>query len=96
MTNDLCTWQAGLGSILLRSSLLVSDSLLLEPRLDAAAVLAAAAAVQYFGLLLLPKGPEDDWLLTGLARWLSAAGLRQLVGNNELLYKHWQVRGHQD
>jgi hypothetical protein len=59
--------QAGFGSILLSRSLLVTDSLLLQPRLESATALAAATAQQYFGMLLLPQGPEDDWLLQGLA-----------------------------
>jgi len=78
--------QAGLGSVFLSQSLLVHDSLLLEPRLSSTRALAAALAVQYFGLLLLPRGPEDDWLMRGLAGWLEGLGLRQIAGNNELLY----------
>lgn len=83
--------QAGLGSIFLSRSLLVTDSLLLEPRLSSACALAAATAVQYFGLLLLPRGPEDDWLMAGLAGWLEGQGLKTVAGNNELQYKRWQV-----
>lgn len=83
--------QAGLGSIFLGRSLLVNDSLLLEPRLSSTSALAAAAAVQYFGLLLLPRGPEDDWLMRGLAGWLEGQGLKTVAGNNELQYKRWQV-----
>jgi hypothetical protein len=48
--------------------------------------------MQYFGLLLLPRGPEDDWLLRGMAGWLEGHGLKTLAGNKELQYKRWQVR----
>lgn len=84
--------QAGLGSILLSSALLAGGALLLAPRLDAARALAAALAAQYFGLLLLPRGPEDAWLLQGLAGWLADQALKQLVGVNEIQYRRWQVR----
>lgn len=87
----LCFVQAGLGSIFISQSLLVDDSLLLEPRLSSASTLAAATAMQYFGLLLLPRGPEDDWLMRGLAGWLEGQGLKTVAGNNELQYKRWQV-----
>lgn len=86
--------QAGLGSIFLQESCLVTDNLVLEPRLASASCLAAALAQQYFGLLLLPKGPEDIWLLKGLAGWLEGQGLKQLAGSNELLYRRWQVWGY--
>lgn len=64
---------------------------MLDPRLASASCLAAALAQQYFGLLLLPKGPEDTWLLKGLAGWLEGQGLKQIVGSNELHYRQWQV-----
>lgn len=86
------TLQAGLSSIFISRSLLVDANLLLEPRLSSASALAAATAMQYFGLLLLPRGPEDDWLMRGLAGWLEGQGLKTVAGNNELQYKRWQVR----
>jgi hypothetical protein len=42
-------------------------------------------------VLLLPKGPEDGWLLRGLAAWLEGLALRTLLGSNELQYRRWQV-----
>ena len=52
--------QAVLPPVAGNRSLLVSDYLLLlEPRLSSASALASATALQYFGLLLLPRGPED-------------------------------------
>jgi hypothetical protein len=47
---------------------------------------------RYFGILLLPKGPEDGWLLRGLAGWLEGLALRTLLGSNELQYRRWQVQ----
>jgi hypothetical protein len=42
-------------------------------------------------MLLLPRGPEDGWLLRGLAAWLEGLALRTLLGSNELQYRRWQV-----
>jgi hypothetical protein len=50
-----------------------------------------AVSYRYFGMLLLPKGPEDGWLLSGLAAWLEGLALRTLLGSNELQYRRWQV-----
>lgn len=61
--------QVGAGCLLLSSDLLVDDSLV-EPQVEALEALARGCARHMFGCLIMPQGPEDGWLVEGLAGWL--------------------------
>lgn len=57
--------------------------------------LVAAAARQWFGALLLPRGPEDAWLLEGCVGLLVEHFTLAHLGKNELAYRqggprYWQ------
>ena len=49
--------------------------------------LAGALARQWFGVLMVPKGPEDVWIAEGLAGHLEDLFVRKFLGQNELAYR---------
>ncbi len=69
--------QVGLGCLLVSSDLLV-DERLIEPMVECVLTLARGIVEQYFGILLMTRGPEDAWLLQGLAGWLQGQVVKQV------------------
>lgn len=52
--------------------------------------IAGALARQWFGVLLRPAGPEDAWLLEGLAEHMAWRVARALLGNQEAAWRRRQ------
>ena len=46
-----------------------------------------ALATQWFGIDIVPKGPEDLWVIYGLAYFMTEAYLKTLFGKNEYRYR---------
>lgn len=68
------------------SDLLFTPSMV-EGSVESRLALASGLAHQWFGCLLLPRTPEDAWLVAGLAAHLEGQFVRQWLGSNELAYR---------
>ncbi len=69
------------------SSNLLVDEGEVEPAMESRVALAAALARQWFGVLLVPRQPQDVWVAEGLAAHLEDLFVSKLLGHNELAYR---------
>jgi transcription initiation factor TFIID subunit 2 len=59
--------------------------------IDTRIKLASALAKQWFGVYITPESPNDDWLLDGLAGFLTDMFIKQFLGNNEARYRRYKA-----
>ncbi|KAG1661347.1 hypothetical protein FOA52_005909 [Chlamydomonas sp. UWO 241] len=83
--------QIGAGVVLMSEDLLAEEGEV-EGSMEARVALASALARQWFGVLLVPRAPHDEWVAEGLAAHLEDLFVRQLLGANETMYRRHKER----
>ncbi|KAG5536294.1 hypothetical protein RHGRI_023916 [Rhododendron griersonianum] len=62
-----------------------------KPIIETRIKLAFALARQWFGVYITPEEPNDEWLLDGLAEFLSDSFIKRFLGNNEARYRRFKA-----
>lgn len=78
-------------SISIFSSQLLFDEKVIDQTIDTRIKLAYALARQWFGVYITPEAPNDDWLLDGLAQFLTDSFIKRSLGNNEARYRRYKA-----
>jgi transcription initiation factor TFIID subunit 2 len=78
-------------SLSIFSSHILYDERVIDQTIDTRIKLASALAKQWFGVYITPESPNDDWLLDGLAGFLTDMFIKQFLGNNEARYRRYKV-----
>ncbi|EOA34769.1 hypothetical protein CARUB_v10022342mg [Capsella rubella] len=73
------------------SSHMLYDERVIDQTIDTRSKLASALAKQWFGVYITPESPNDDWLLEGLAGFLTDMFIKQFLGNNEARYRRYKA-----
>ncbi|CAA7043191.1 unnamed protein product [Microthlaspi erraticum] len=73
------------------SSHMLYDERVIDQTIDTRIKLAFALAKQWFGVYITPESPNDDWLLDGLAGFLTDMFIKQFLGNNEARYRRYKA-----
>ncbi|WZZ06876.1 hypothetical protein YC2023_092797 [Brassica napus] len=73
------------------SSHVLYDERVIDQIIDTRIKLASALAKQWFGFYIVPESPNDDWLLDGLAGFLTDMFIKQFLGNNEARYRRYKA-----
>ncbi|CAN8234934.1 unnamed protein product [Cochlearia groenlandica] len=73
------------------SSHMLYDERVIDQTIDTRIKLASALAKQWFGVYITPDSPNDDWLLDGLAGFLTDMFIKQFLGNNEARYRRYKA-----
>ncbi|XVE64086.1 hypothetical protein DITRI_Ditri07aG0072800 [Diplodiscus trichospermus] len=80
----------GASSSLLSSQVLF-DEKVIDQTIDTRIKLAFALARQWFGVFITPEAPNDEWLLDGLAGFLTDLFIKKFLGNNEARYRRYKA-----
>ncbi|RDX70710.1 Transcription initiation factor TFIID subunit 2, partial [Mucuna pruriens] len=72
------------------SSQVLFDEKVIDQTIDARVKLAYALARQWFGVYITPEAPNDEWLLDGLAGFLTDFFIKKHLGNNEARYRRYK------
>ncbi|EPS60939.1 hypothetical protein M569_13860, partial [Genlisea aurea] len=83
-------WSLG-ASISIFSSHLLYDEKLLDQTIETRIKLAYALARQWFGVYITPEDPSDEWLMDGLAGFLTDTFIKRFLGNNEARYRRYKA-----
>ncbi|ANM58552.1 TBP-associated factor 2 [Arabidopsis thaliana] len=78
-------------SLSIFSSHILYDERVIDQTIDTRIKLASALAKQWFGVYITPESPNDDWLLDGLAGFLTDMFIKQFLGNNEARYRRYKA-----
>ncbi|KAJ4835519.1 Transcription initiation factor TFIID subunit 2 [Turnera subulata] len=78
-------------SISIFSSQVLYDEKVIDQTIDTSIKLAFALAKQWFGLYIAPEEPIDEWLLDGLAGYLTDLFIKKFLGNNEARYRRFKA-----
>ncbi|XP_071903479.1 transcription initiation factor TFIID subunit 2-like isoform X1 [Coffea arabica] len=78
-------------SISIFSSQLLFDEKVIDQTIETRIKLAYALARQWFGVYITPEAPTDDWLLDGLAGFLTDSFVKRFLGNNEARYRRYKA-----
>ncbi|XP_047173157.1 transcription initiation factor TFIID subunit 2 isoform X1 [Vigna umbellata] len=73
------------------SSQVLFDEKVIDQTIDTRAKLAYALARQWFGVYITPETPNDEWLLDGLAGFLTDFYIKKHLGNNEARYRRYKA-----
>lgn len=73
------------------SSQILFDEKVIDQTIDTRIKLAYALARQWFGLYITPETPNDEWLVNGLAGFLTDTFVREFLGNNEARYRRYKA-----
>ncbi|KAI4319190.1 hypothetical protein MLD38_032820 [Melastoma candidum] len=73
------------------SSDILYDEKIIDKTIDTRIKLAHALARQWFGIYITSAGPEDEWLLDGLAGFLTDSFIKKHLGNNEARYRRFKA-----
>ncbi|PHT47203.1 Transcription initiation factor TFIID subunit 2 [Capsicum baccatum] len=73
------------------SSQFLFDRKVINKTIDTRIKLAYALARQWFGVYITPEAPTDDWLLDGLAGFLTDIFIKKFLGNNEARYRRYKA-----
>ncbi|XP_011094291.1 transcription initiation factor TFIID subunit 2 isoform X1 [Sesamum indicum] len=84
------SWNLG-ASIGIFSSHLLFDEKLIDQTIETRIKLAYALARQWFGVYITPEAPNDEWLLDGLAGFLTDSFIKRFLGNNEARYRRYKA-----
>ncbi|XP_026386721.1 transcription initiation factor TFIID subunit 2-like isoform X2 [Papaver somniferum] len=74
-------------SLSIFSSQVLFDEKVLDQTLETRVKLAYALARQWFGVYITAETPNDEWLLDGLACYLTDTFIKRFLGNNEARYR---------
>ncbi|KAM3751107.1 hypothetical protein ACB098_04G083400 [Castanea mollissima] len=78
-------------SVSIFSSQVLFDEKVIDQTIDARIKLAYALARQWFGVYITPEAPNDEWLLDGLAGFLTDYFIKKNLGNNEARYRRYKA-----
>ncbi|XP_078179654.1 TBP-associated factor 2 isoform X1 [Carex rostrata] len=73
------------------SSDLLYDERVLDQAIDTRIKLAHALARQWFGVYMTAEDPVDEWLLDGLAGFLTDNYIKRFLGNNEARFRRFKA-----
>nr|GLL17498.1 transcription initiation factor TFIID subunit 2 isoform X1 [Ipomoea trifida] len=73
------------------SSQLLFDEKVIDQTIETRIKLAYALARQWFGVYITSETPNDDWLLDGLAGFLTDTYIKRFLGNNEARYRRYKA-----
>ncbi|GAX73696.1 hypothetical protein CEUSTIGMA_g1148.t1 [Chlamydomonas eustigma] len=83
--------QIGAGVVLVREDVICEDGEV-EAAMESRVLLAAALARQWFGVLLLPRSTQDQWIIDGLSAHLEDIFVKKFLGINEVAYRRYKER----
>ncbi|KAK1314144.1 hypothetical protein QJS10_CPA06g02183 [Acorus calamus] len=69
----------------------VSNGILLHQTINARIKLAYALARQWFGIYITAESSNDEWLLDGLAGFLTDSFIKKFLGNNEARFRRYKA-----
>ncbi|KAL0924631.1 hypothetical protein M5K25_005478 [Dendrobium thyrsiflorum] len=78
-------------SMCLFSSKLLFDEKVIDQTIETRIKLAYALARQWFGVYIVAEEPNDEWLLEGLAGFLTDSFIKGFLGNNEARYRRYKI-----
>ncbi|XP_022738715.1 transcription initiation factor TFIID subunit 2 isoform X2 [Durio zibethinus] len=78
-------------SLSILSSQVLFDEKVIDQTIDTCIKLAFALARQWFGVYITPEAPNDEWLLDGLAGFLTDLFIKKFLGNNEARYRRYKA-----
>ncbi|OAY50235.1 transcription initiation factor TFIID subunit 2 isoform X2 [Manihot esculenta] len=78
-------------SVSIFSSQVLYDERVIDQTIDTSIKLAFALAKQWFGVFIVPEEPSDEWLLDGLAGFLTDLFIKKFLGNNEARYRRYKA-----
>ncbi|KAG7019959.1 Transcription initiation factor TFIID subunit 2 [Cucurbita argyrosperma subsp. argyrosperma] len=78
-------------SMCIFSSHFLFDEKIIDQTIDTRIKLAYALARQWFGIYITPEAPNDEWLLDGLAGFLTDLFIKKNLGNNEARYQRYKA-----
>ncbi|KAI3673284.1 hypothetical protein L6452_39401 [Arctium lappa] len=73
------------------SSQILFDEKIIDQTIDTRIKLAYGLARQWFGVYITAEAPNDEWLLDGLAGFLTDSFIKQFLGNNEARYRRYKA-----
>ncbi|KAI4344048.1 hypothetical protein L6164_011322 [Bauhinia variegata] len=73
------------------SSQVLFDEKVIDQTIDTRIKLAYALARQWFGVYITPEASTDEWLLDGLAGFLTDFFIKKHLGNNEARYRRYKA-----
>ncbi|KAG1358725.1 putative Transcription initiation factor TFIID subunit 2 [Cocos nucifera] len=78
-------------SMCIFSSHLLFDDKVIDQTIGTRIKLAYALARQWFGVYITAEEPNDEWLLDGLAGFLTDNFIKRFLGNNEARYRRYKA-----
>ncbi|CAM8974118.1 unnamed protein product [Rhodiola kirilowii] len=78
-------------SMSILSSQVLYDEKIIDQAIDTRTKLAYSLARQWFGVFITPESPNDEWLLEGLAGYMTDSFIKQSLGNNEARYQRYKA-----
>ncbi|XP_058227206.1 transcription initiation factor TFIID subunit 2 isoform X2 [Rhododendron vialii] len=78
-------------SLTILSTQVLYDEKVIDQIIETRIKLAFALARQWFGVYITPEEPNDEWLLDGLAEFLSDSFIKRFLGNNEARYRRFKA-----
>ncbi|XP_023767064.1 transcription initiation factor TFIID subunit 2 isoform X2 [Lactuca sativa] len=73
------------------SSQILYEEKIIDQTIDTRIKLAYGLARQWFGVYITAEAPNDEWLLDGLAGFLTDSYIKQFLGNNEARYRRYKA-----
>ncbi|PON62083.1 Coatomer beta subunit [Parasponia andersonii] len=86
----VCSLSLG-ASMSIFSSQMLFDDKIVDQTIDTRIKLAYALAQQWFGVYITPETPNDEWLLDGLAGFMTDLFIKKHLGNNEARYRRYKA-----
>ncbi|XP_074579970.1 transcription initiation factor TFIID subunit 2 [Curcuma longa] len=86
----ISSWSFGASLCIFGSDILFDDSVI-DQTIDTRIKLAHALARQWFGVYITADEPTDEWLLDGLAGFLTDTYIKRFLGNNEARYRRYKA-----
>ncbi|KAK1287753.1 hypothetical protein QJS10_CPB19g01579 [Acorus calamus] len=78
-------------SMCIFSSQILHDEKVIDQTINARIKLAYALARQWFGIYITAESSNDEWLLDGLAGFLTDSFIKKFLGNNEARFRRYQA-----
>ncbi|CAA6664856.1 unnamed protein product [Spirodela intermedia] len=83
---------ANLGaSMCIFGSDLLFDEKVIDETIETRIKLACALARQWFGVYIIAETPNDEWLVDGIAGFLTDSFIKRFLGNNEARYHRYKA-----
>ncbi|KAL8140263.1 hypothetical protein V2J09_006284 [Rumex salicifolius] len=78
-------------SMVVFSSQLLFDEKVIDQNIDTKIRIAYAIARQWFGVYITPDTLNDEWLIEGLAGFLTDTFIKEFFGSNEAQYRRYKI-----